>query len=56
MMQPPERVANAVVRCLRRPKGEVWTSLPARLTFATGVAFPALADLLLARMVDRAKP
>jgi short-subunit dehydrogenase len=55
MMQPPERVASAIVRCLHRPKGEVWTSLPARLTFAMGVAFPTLADFVLGRMVDRAK-
>ena len=39
-MQPPQRVARAIVKCLRRPKGEVWTSLPARLAFAAGVAFP----------------
>jgi short-subunit dehydrogenase len=52
-MQPPERVANAVVRCLRRPKGEVWTSLPSRLAFAAGVAFPRLTDALLSRMVPR---
>ncbi|MBL6997358.1 MAG: SDR family NAD(P)-dependent oxidoreductase, partial [Phycisphaerales bacterium] len=25
LMQPPEKVANAIVRCLRRPKPEIWT-------------------------------
>lgn len=49
-MQTPERVADAVVRCLRRPRPEVWTSVPARLAFALGVAFPGLADAVLARM------
>lgn len=47
--QPPERVARAVVACLRRPRGEVWTSVPVRLAFGAAVAFPGLADRLLAR-------
>lgn len=49
-MQPPERVAAAVVRCLRRPRGEVWTSRAMRLTLALGIAMPGLADAALARM------
>lgn len=53
LMQPPERVASAVVRCLRRPRGEVWTSLPARLMFALGVAAPGLADRVLASRLGR---
>ena len=45
-MQPPERVARAIVSALRRdrPPGEIWTSTAARLAFAIGVAFPGLAD------------
>jgi hypothetical protein len=31
LMQPPEKVSNAIVRCLHRPKPEVWTSTPVRL-------------------------
>jgi len=31
LMQPPERVAKGVVKCLRKPKPEVWTSLSMRL-------------------------
>jgi short-subunit dehydrogenase len=54
LMQPPDSVARAVVRCLRRPRGEVWTSLPARFAFAAGVAFPGLTDRVLRRMADRA--
>jgi short-subunit dehydrogenase len=46
-MQPPERVARAIARCLRSPKGEVWTSLPTRLAMAFATAFPGLADRLL---------
>jgi len=47
-MQTPERVAGAVVRCLRRPRAEVWTSLPVRLGMAMGVAFPGVLDRALA--------
>lgn len=42
--QPPERVARAVVRCLQRPRGEVWTSTTVRLAFAAATAFPGIAD------------
>jgi short-subunit dehydrogenase len=53
MMQPPERVANAIVRSLRRPKGEVWTSLPVRMGFAFLTAFPGLRDAITARKYAR---
>ena len=51
-MQPPERVASAIVRALRRdrPPGEVWTSTAVRLAFALGVACPGLADLGLRKI------
>ncbi|HZW10310.1 MAG TPA: SDR family NAD(P)-dependent oxidoreductase [Phycisphaerales bacterium] len=52
--QAPERVAGAVVRCLRRPRGEVWTSTPARLALGAAVAFPGIADRLLRRAYGRA--
>lgn len=48
-LQSPEVVARAVVRCLERPRGEVWTSLPMRLALAAAVAAPGLADWALAR-------
>lgn len=48
-MQPPELVARRVVRCLRRPRGEVWTSLPTRLGLALGVALPGFADWVVGR-------
>lgn len=50
-VQPPERVAAAIVRCLRRPRPEVWTSASTRLAFALGVAFPGLADRVLRSMM-----
>lgn len=52
-MQPPERVARAVVACLRKPRGEVWTSLPARLAFGTTVMLPGLTDWALRRMLEK---
>ncbi|MDP6602261.1 MAG: SDR family NAD(P)-dependent oxidoreductase [Phycisphaerales bacterium] len=48
-MQPPNRVADAVVRCLRRPRGEVWTSHSMRLASTLFSAFPRLAQALVAR-------
>jgi len=53
MMQPPERVAKAIVRSLRRPRGEVWTSLPVRMGFAFLTAFPGLRDAITARKYAR---
>jgi len=50
-MQTASRVARAIVGCMERPRGEVWTSTPARLGFAACVAFPGLTDWALARRV-----
>lgn len=47
--QTPQQVADAIVRCLRRPRGEVWTSTGARLLAALGVAAPGFADWVLRR-------
>lgn len=48
-VQTSEQVADATVACLRKPRGEVWTSLPMHMLFALGVAIPSLADYLLMR-------
>ena len=48
-VQTSEQVADATVACLRKPCGEVWTSLPMHMLFALGVAIPSLADYLLMR-------
>ncbi|MEL7472932.1 MAG: SDR family NAD(P)-dependent oxidoreductase [Planctomycetota bacterium] len=49
-MQPPERVARAIVRRLRKGRGaEVWTSLTTRLLLAIALAAPGLTDRALAR-------
>jgi short-subunit dehydrogenase len=53
LAQPPERVARAVVRCLRRPRPEVWTSLPTRLGAALMIAAPRLGDAITPRLAGR---
>jgi short-subunit dehydrogenase len=52
-LQSPERVARAIVKCLGKPKGEVWTSLPVRLALAATVAMPGLTDWGLRRMARK---
>lgn len=52
-LQSPDVVAGAIVRCLRRPRGEVWTSLPMRLTLAASVAMPGLTDRAIDYVVSR---
>lgn len=47
--QSAETVANAIVRCLQSPKGEVWTSLPIRSILALATFSPTFADWVLAR-------
>ncbi|GMV24519.1 MAG: hypothetical protein AMXMBFR58_05500 [Phycisphaerae bacterium] len=52
-VQSPDQVASATVRCLRRPRGEVWTSLSTRLLFAAATAWPGLAEVLIRRYAKR---
>ncbi len=54
--QSADTVAKAVVKCLHKPKGEVWTSLPMRTLLATGTLFPGFADVMMARLMKDAKP
>lgn len=53
LMQSPERVARAVVRCLRRPRAEVWTSVMVRWGMALCAAMPGVEDPVFNRMVRR---
>ncbi len=46
-VQPAERVANAVVRCLRRPRPEVWTSFTTRAVAALMTLSPRFGDVIL---------
>jgi len=52
-MQSPEKVAGAIVKCLRKPRGEVWTSVGARLAMGVSVMMPGVTDFALRRMVGR---
>lgn len=52
-MQPPERVANAIVKCLRKPRPEVWTTWFGRLVFAAADLSPRFTDWGLNRFANR---
>lgn len=56
IVQPPERVAKAVIRCLRSPRAEVWTSFPARFAAGLFTVFPGIADFFLAPHVRHLPP
>ena len=46
LIQSPEKVANAIVRCLRRPRPEVWTSFTTRLVAGLMTVFPRFMDFV----------
>lgn len=50
MRQRPERVAKAIVRCLRKPRGEVWTSVLTRTGMGLSTLVPQLTDWAMLRM------
>ena len=50
-IQPPERVARAVVRCLQRPRPEVWTSFITRATSAAMVLMPGFGKFIADQQV-----
>ena len=52
-VQTPERVARAVVRCLRSPRSEVWTSWTVRFASALFTLLPGLQDLVMRRQAAR---
>lgn len=54
-VQPPERVARAIIRCLKRPRSEVWTSHTVRLSTGLLNAFPFLLDAILRREARRTR-
>ena len=47
LMQPPEKVAKAILRTLRGPRAEVWTSLPVKLIAGLFTAAPNSTDWML---------
>ncbi len=54
MRQPAEKVARAIVKCIYRPKAEVYPFRPARLLVLLNAAFPTLIDRLILRYSERA--
>ncbi len=48
-VQRPERVARAIVACLRRPRPEVWTSFTTRAAAAAMTLFPGFLDMVMRR-------
>lgn len=50
-MQSADTVARAVVRCLRRPRAEVWTSVFVRFGMALAGVMPGMADMAVRGMV-----
>lgn len=59
MMQPPEKVARAIVKCLRRPRPEVWTSTLVRLVAGAMTVSPSFAKFIMntqKRAVPAARP
>ncbi len=52
LQQKPERVAKAIVKCLRHPRPEVWTSTLVRMVSAVRTVMPKLMDRQFRRMVD----
>lgn len=51
-IQPPQRVARAIVRCLRRPRPEVWTSTITRFASALVTFSPRLGDMIMRRVTS----
>lgn len=50
---PPEVVARAILRCVRRRRREIVVSVPGKLFAFGGVHFPRLSDFLLSHNVPR---
>lgn len=51
-MQRPEKVAGAIVKCLRRPKPEVWTSWSTRAAIGVAAMFPGATNAFLRRAMS----
>lgn len=51
--QTVEHVAGTIVRCLHKPKGEVWPHFPTRAALAAATLMPSLGDWVLRRSFKR---
>ncbi len=52
-VQPPQRVARAIIKCVRRPRPEVWTSFTVRAVAGAMTVFPRLFDVAMRSQVKR---
>src|SRR5690606_28004950 len=55
-IQTPQHVARCIVRCLRRPRPEVWPSNATRFGVALTTAFPRFSAWVQQRIYDRRFP
>ncbi len=53
LIQKPERIARAVVKCLRRPRPEVWTSTLTRTFAAMATLSPRLLELVMRQQMRK---
>ena len=53
LVQTPEKVARAIVRCLRRPRPEVWPHLMSRFGLAIVTAFPAFNEMSMRSLMRK---
>ena len=54
-VQTPERVARAIVKSLKSPRSEIWTSWIVRFSAALFTCFPGLQDLVMSRQAASAR-
>lgn len=52
-VQPASTVANAIVRCLRKPRPEVWTSTAARYGMLASAFMPRLTGFVTNKMIAK---
>ena len=52
-VQSAEQVARAILRCVRRPRAEVYPYRPARLLAGFAAMFPGLLDRMMGRVLTR---
>jgi hypothetical protein len=56
-VQSAERVARSILRCVRRPRPDLYPYWPARILAVLSVVTPGLVDLVMRRvLLDRRGP
>jgi hypothetical protein len=52
-VQPAERVARSILRCVRRPRPEIYPYWPVRILAVMSVLAPGLVDRGMRRVLQR---